>query len=434
MKKLIIIFLFSSIYCFSKQQIDFSNLTGFIIEKKYSKALKYIDRYYSKSEDKSTLLYYKSQIYEKQGKEHESFEVLNFAMGQNPNKLILLALADKYFGYRSYSKALELYNNYNKIEPSNQYVNLQIGKIYYLKKDVKRSVNVLKKLLNKNPDQEMVLQYIAMNYISIQNYLGAMPLLKKVIEINPHNLKAVDLLCSIYLKTDGYSKALTISENSLDIDSTSLTLWKVKAISHFKLEQYVWAMESYKKLIELKDSSLVVKKNLAYSCFHSGDYQRADNWFKCIMKDDQKDPVLIYYFAKNCKELGEVEKSTGLFQFAIEQMSPDSKTLSMIYASIAENYMFRKEFEKSIENYQLAYQSDTTQYKYLFHTASCYRSMKQYQKAIEFYKQFTTTEEFKPKNNSKKKSKQTKLAMNLYRIAEQQIDYLKKEAFFNGEM
>jgi tetratricopeptide (TPR) repeat protein len=203
------------------------------------------------------------------------------------NSIAIQQLAELYFSYRQYSKAIEFalkckgYSNADKI----------IGISYYQIEDYASSIKYLQNYISKNPKDAEAMYTMSRNYLDMEDYEKAVPFYRKAIELDDSRngwMYEFGLLC--YTNND-YSNA----------------------VKYFSL-----ALE--KGYPQSND----VFENLGYAYIYNGDFANGERLLLNVLskkpgnKDILRDIAEVYYKKKMydksleyCQKLLELNKNDG---------------------------------------------------------------------------------------------------------------------------
>ncbi|MFX0001193.1 MAG: tetratricopeptide repeat protein [Candidatus Hermodarchaeota archaeon] len=139
----------------------------------------------------------------------------------------------------------------------------------------KKGLQVLKKVLEKDPKDDNILNSVGYNYLRMEEYEEAVKYYKEAIKFRPKNEHHLHSLGQTYMKMGLYDKAITYLEKSLECNPKHSYSWfdlgliyensnqLEKAIECFEkaVEYYPQWVKIREKLIRLKpDSSVLFKK------------------------------------------------------------------------------------------------------------------------------------------------------------------------------
>jgi len=231
---------------------------------------------------------------------------------------------------------------------------------------------------------------------------------------------AVKLLhADILLEDNKPDKVIEIALKELKNENISLSQQetisyrKKLARAYTQNEEYEAAVIEYQKILTADEKNTENKKLLAEALIRSESYDDAKLLYEQMLFEDQDNPELI-------AKIGEVELLKGNYaeaSFQLEKALEIDPSMTSVYGLLARAYEGASNFEKALENYQIALRQKNRELeqirktsggsnrvqpvreditKYTANIAGIYSQMGQYDNAIDNYEKWT---ELEPSNS-----------------------------------
>ncbi len=133
-----------------------------------------------------------------------------------------------------------------------------------------------------NRHKAIILERIASNYLSLNNYPESIANSNESLRLDPKNDSSLSTRGKAFYYLKDYPAALTDFNRAIAIDPKSSSLHGWRADTHYMLANYQWAIAEYDRAIELSPSSAYFYKdrghakfNLSQSAAALADYQKA---------------------------------------------------------------------------------------------------------------------------------------------------------------
>ena len=141
----------------------------------------------------------------------------------------LNAYTDKgndFFSQAQYDSALKYYEKSLVIDRDNQYSQYNKALVYYMKKEYRRSIPLVKKCLREHPDYNEAWWLLGDDYFSINNYDSAILCLEKAYTNDYRDSGFLEQMAETYLKKDNRAKAKEFYLKVLEQDSTKVEVYR----------------------------------------------------------------------------------------------------------------------------------------------------------------------------------------------------------------
>lgn len=149
------------------------------------------------------------------------------------------------------------------------------GTAYMKIKDFAKSIEPLKKALEKAPNNISIYNSLGTSYMATGKFEEAIKSYKKALELNPKNPMAYYNIGSAYQVQQNHEAACEYLEKAVKLDESDESFKVALAMSEVKSGQYVKAADIYKKLLVQFPQKETYKYNLA-TCYEAmGEIQTA---------------------------------------------------------------------------------------------------------------------------------------------------------------
>ncbi|MFC2089405.1 tetratricopeptide repeat protein [Bacteroidota bacterium] len=364
-----------------------------------------------------------------QGEVLESIRILEDGLVKYENdSLQQMLLGDLYFKTGQYAKAKPLLYRFRS-DPERF---IKLIRVLEFESDNKQAISLLEKQLLKDSLNIEYLSRLGDNYLEIDWILNARESFNKLIRINPGDIVTLGKLANIHLRLIEPETAIMICNKAMAYDSTNRTIIKIRGIAAFRIGDFEHAQSDLSYLIENGDSSIATLKHLGISEYKSYYYKDAEDHLHLAHMKDTSDHEICYFLGKVLVYNEAPEEGLRYLILADSLIQPNPEIRSAILAEQASAYVDLNQNEKGLELYTQAF-DESPRPEYLFFIASLYQHrFKNDSKALEMYQVFLdslpeTEREFSPQGKNSQ-------SITLKRTAELNIEKLREELFFNGEL
>lgn len=390
---------------------------------------------YERILDKSKVLadtndyYWNSLILDKKGEILNSIEVLKSGLVKFPKSHLLeKQLIDFLYNTGQYTDAKRLViKHLHNPDIFLKYVNILGFQREYL-----LAIDLLKERTKTDSLNLAYLGVLADYYYQIDSLESSIKVLEKQISLNPNDQKSLNKLANIYVKTKKYEKAIETCDLVLQNDLLNLKFVRIKGIAGFRNEDFKLASNCFKMLLSEGDSGKIVLKHLGISQFRNNMFKESRGHLLLAYHIDSNDFETCYFLGNAF--LNSQNPELGLFYLnrADSLLQPNSIVLSTIYYDKQSIYSTIGNNVKALMCYKKAYDYNPKP-EYIFYIASLYQhKLDDKSKALEYYEQFINL--LPPKPTSENRFDEKQIVISLRKVAETNINQLKEELFFKGEL
>lgn len=138
----------------------------------------------------------------------------------------------------------------------------QLSQYYIEQHQPKKSLPLLKKLLDQNPDNHKVLRQMADIYLTLEDSETSEVLVKRALTLNPKNPKYAITLVEIYYNTRRKDDAITLMEDVVKRRPANLWYWDTLAKLYEEMHDYELAVECYQSMLTIDPKNTTIKRKL----------------------------------------------------------------------------------------------------------------------------------------------------------------------------
>lgn len=389
------------------------------------------DQIISIAQKKSSIddYYWLSIILDKKGKPLNAIAELEDGMNKFPNNEKLeIELANLYYGTGNYLKAkpyLEKYQN-------NPDVFLKYVNVIEYQENNSLAIELLKERLIADSLNFHYLNLLGDNYMHIDSIQLAMKCYNRIFSQNPDDQLTAKKLANLNLKTKNYTDCSNICDTILKSDTTNTKFIKLKGVANFNNKNFLSAETCFGILNQMGDSSAFILKHLGISEFHNNKFQKSREHLLDAFELDSVDYETCFFIGKGYLNSPSPEKGLFYYNRVDSLLQADPKIISTLYAEKQSIYSAMNNYEEALNCYVLAYKYDPKP-EYLFFIASMYQNnLQDIKNAYEYYNAFLKA--LPPKPESDHVFGENQITISLRKVAETNIESLKEELFFKGEL
>ena len=299
--------------------------------------------------------------------------------------------------------------------------------------EYKQAILLLEEKIESDSTNLEYLSHLGDNYFQIDLILSSIETFKKILIINPSDLLSASKLANLYIRTKSYPQSIEICDKGLAIDSTSRKLYRAKGIASNKDGDYETSTKCFQYLYSQGDSSQFVLKNLGISEYYTHSTLAAIEHLELAYKNDSSDFDVCYVLGESYLNTNNQEPGLYYYNQADSLLQPDKTILSTIHNKKQSIYTSLGDFEMAIKSYKTAYNYNPKP-EYLFFIASLYQhQIKDKKEAIHYFQSFVDVLPEEGEASKEKEADQLR-TISMRDVAERNIEKLKEELFFNGEL
>lgn len=382
-KSLIIILLLLVSAHLSAQEIDL-----LILNNEYDKALQIIDNELSKNEVQPLRYLKKGMVLQKQFDFTGAVTVLKKARELDSlNTNILSELGEANSNLGNYQLALPYFKALYRADTTNSVNAKKLVRAYFNQHIYREPFEILESAYLRDSTNVFINKQFAFSAARTGHDSIAISVYRKVIIQNPADLSNYTNLAAVYQRKENYGEVVKTLEKGLAVFPEEPTLLLKLGETHFNKREYAKTVPPYEKYLAKGDSIPDVLKNLGISYFFEKREKEGLYLLEKRLFMNPDDPIVGLYIGLCYKALNQLGESIDYLNFAAKIAIP--YYLADIYHHLGNVYGLNREFRKSIEALQKAYELDTTKCNALFEIATTYEEMqKDKTPAIKYYDAF----------------------------------------------
>jgi tetratricopeptide (TPR) repeat protein len=321
-------------------------------------------------------------------------------------------------------EALHVYKTIMELDIYNLNSGIYLSNYYLKNKKIEKAKGILLNLYSKDTINPYFTRNIGLCFIKMGKKAAALFWLNKTIELDCTDVKAYVLLARIYSATEEFDLALEYMDKAIELDPLNKEHYMQAGDIHVTRNHNFRAVPMYLKAYELDNGDSYIARNLGFCYYKIKKFEKAKQFLK-IADADGLDLQVKIHLGNICQQQGTMDTSIVYYNQALEIIIPDFDSKYTLLKSKAESYYYLGNYEKAVENYLLAYNTNANSIwlkvrknNILIDIAAIYaEKLKDKHKAIEYLE----------------KVKNEKITFNgddHYKYAQKQITKLKEELFF----
>jgi tetratricopeptide (TPR) repeat protein len=378
-----IVWLFWAVpFCGTAQNIDL-----LILEKNYPQALIQINKSLVIHPEANMYLK-KAQVYRMLNKPLSAAASLENAIAIDSSNVKCLAeYADLQTELGNNYKAAKFYQKVFASSPNDLNLRFRLGRAYMNCDDFQKAYEILIQIQKSDSTNLVYNKQLAIAAYRTGKADQAISMFESVLEDNPYDFSTYMNLILLYLKKkDAIHIVRTADRASYFFPNNSGILLR-EANSLYAIKEYEEARPAYDQYLIRNDSVSDVLENFGISLYFIGDDNKAREILeKCFMLEPANQFVN-YYLGLICKRLGDLSKSVEYLNMAIAASQP--AYLTEMYHHLGQVFGLQREFKKSIDALQKAYQCNPLRTEILVEIATTWEeSDTDKRKALSYYEAY----------------------------------------------
>ncbi len=278
----------------------------------------------------------------------EAINYLSRAYILKKSSYIASNLAKAYYFNSEIEKAIKIYKQALSYE-ENDDIYYSIALAYKRLNDYDNTILNYKKAIELNPNNYSALYNISLSFRDINDIDNAIFYAKKCIEIKNNDDDIFALLSGYYEEKKDYESSIEALRRAIFINNKKYIYFYNLGVLLSKNEHYNEAEAAYLKSIELNNTHIESYINLA-SLYKDRDNNKALKYLQKAYDINQTDENLLLSLAQTFRLLYKNEESIDI----LEKLIQNNKNCAEAYSQIAINYMDLCEYNKALENYDIA--------------------------------------------------------------------------------
>ncbi len=275
--------------------IDMANI--YHLQKSYGKSEEIYRDILRKNPKNIRAIYNLGYLYQKTGKKSEAVNHYSKILQLKPNhKKSFISLIQLYMQEMRYDKIISLSHQFQKDDPEQTegYYYEAIALLRQDKPNYPSAISLLKKALDKKPEDSQLLYMLAYTYVKNEQYGEALPLLDEVVHISPDSPEIYRLLAIIALKQNNLSTAIKHLEKELALKPSS-ELYHLIGKIYLEIGDKEAGLNALNKSLEnssLQDTDILSEEGL-YEYLH-GNLEASEDTLKKVIAKSPDDNFETY--------------------------------------------------------------------------------------------------------------------------------------------
>lgn len=363
------------------------NIDLLILEKNYPQALIEINKSLEIHTEAEMFLK-KAHVYRMLNKPLSAAASLENAIAIDSLNLLCLAeYADLQTELGNNYKAVQFYHKAVENSKDDLIIQFRLGRSYMNCEDYKKAFEIFRQIQLKDSTNLVYNKYLGLAANRIGQTDLAIEMFESVLEYNPNDLSSYLNLILLYLKKKDAVHIVRTSDRALYFfpDNPAILLREANAL--YSIKEYEEAKPAFEQYLAKNDSVFDVLENYGITLyFVNEDLQARYIMEKCFTLEPTNQFVN-YYLGLICKRIGDLPKSVEYLNMAIAASQP--AYLTEMYHHLGQVFGLQREFKKSIEALQKAFQCNPLRTEILVEIATTWEeSDSDKRKALIYYQEY----------------------------------------------
>lgn len=274
----------------------------------------------------SSTYYFNKGLEEKNNKRwlvaHQAFEKsieLNpkYAEAYLENAHVLLEM-------RRTDKAKENYIRLNELQPDNKVAIKELAELYFSYRQYDKAIAFAKKCT----DCANAHRIIGMSYYQQEDYAAAEKALMAALKQNPNDAEATYTMARNYLDMEAYQQAVPWYEKAIAMEGAKNSWMYELGLLYYNNNDYKNAVAAFNKAAASGyDQKNDFNENLGYASLYAGDYDKGEELLLGILKRKPNNTTLLRDMAEIFYQQKQYDRSLGYCQKLMEIDPKDGKAL-----------------------------------------------------------------------------------------------------------
>jgi tetratricopeptide (TPR) repeat protein len=363
------------------------NIDLLILDKNYQQALIQINKSLDVRPDADTFLK-KSQVYRMLNKPISAANSLENAIAiDSLNILYLAEYADLQTELGNNYKAVQFYQRAVDLSTGDLNLKSKLGKSYMNVENYQKAFEVFMSIQTKDSTNLVYNKQLGLAAMKIGKTDLAINMFESVLERNSNDFNAYVNLILLYLKKKDAVQIVRTADRALYFfpDNPAILLREANAL--YSIKEYEEARPAFEHHFAQNDPSFDLLENYGISLYFLSDDTTARKILEKCLVLDPTNQFVNYYLGLICKRMADLPKSAEYLNMAIAASQP--AYLTEMYHHLGQVFGLQREFKKSIEALQEAYQCNPLRTEILVEIATTYEESDINKKlALSYYQKY----------------------------------------------
>jgi len=359
-----------------------------LVEGKYNKSIDVLKIILSKDSANAEAYFYLSLCFQNLSNYQKAAEALTKALVYEPGNInMMVSLGNDLFASGRFSDAENILLHALKLDSANSMTLISLGKVLMRKHNWEKALKIYNKLIKNDPNNSFFYEQAAKCNSILKNIDNAIIDYQIAHRLNPQNENTIIQLSNLYYSKKQFISAKRIVDDGLAVYPYSTEIWTMKGKIFLSLKKYSDAVVSYSNSIKYGDSSLTNFRDIGICYYCTGKYDSAIGFLKTAIKINPKDPASFYYLGTSDKGLNNNDTAVTYLSKAADLLKNDF--LTEIYTQLASSYYSLKNYKKALNYYKDALRENPKKTEINFYIAAVYeRLYRDKTVAMNYYKKF----------------------------------------------
>jgi tetratricopeptide (TPR) repeat protein len=363
------------------------NIDLLILDKNYQQALIQINKRLDVRPDADTFLK-KSQVYRMLNKPISAANSLENAIAKDSLNILYLAeYADLQTELGNNYKAVQFYQRAVDLSTGDLNLKSKLGKSYMNVENYQKAFEVFMSIQTKDSTNLVYNKQLGLAAMKIGKTDLAINMFESVLERNSNDFNAYVNLILLYLKKKDAVQIVRTADRALYFfpDNPAILLREANAL--YSIKEYEEARPAFEHHFAQNDPSFDLLENYGISLYFLSDDTTARKILEKCLVLDPTNQFVNYYLGLICKRMADLPKSAEYLNMAIAASQP--AYLTEMYHHLGQVFGLQREFKKSIEALQEAYQCNPLRTEILVEIATTYEESDINKKlALSYYQKY----------------------------------------------
>lgn len=262
---------------------------------------------------------------------------------------------------------------------------LDFAKQLHQSKKLDQAKIIYKELLNRAPNEAVVLHLLGLVYFEQNSTAKAEKLLLQAIKIQPDLGEAHNNLANLFIQEGKYKKAITYFNTVIKLNPNNATTHYNLAIAYENTKATDNAISHYKIAIKLKPDFVESYINLASLSNNLGDLKQSSEYYQKALELVPNISQVERNFGTVLIGLGKIDDAIKHFSTALK-VEPEDGDAFRQKAFITHYESYNEELKFSENIYQSRVLNDESKMHFAFGFGKAYEDLKDFDKSFDYYK------------------------------------------------
>ncbi len=359
-----------------------------LMENKYEESLTVLDSILVYDSTNVNAYYYQSICYQYLSDYRKASAALKKALIYKPDDInIMVSLGNNLSASGQLSDAENILSKAFLLDSTNNRLLISFGKVLMQKHDWVEALKIYNVLIQIDSSNSFYYEQAGKCNILLMNRDAAIVNLQIAHRLNSLNELTIMELSNLYYAKKQFISAMRIINDGLAVYPLSCEFWTRKGDIFLGMKNYTGALSCYDCSLKLGDSSFTNLKNSGLCFYLTGEYDSAAIFLGNAVELNKKDPTSYFYLGASYKEMNNYNDAIQNFFAALKLLKNDY--LPGVYTQLASSYYSLKDYRKALYFYKDALEEAPRKFQLNLYIASVYeRLYKDKSVAMRYYKKF----------------------------------------------